>query len=287
MDTNINPEQAVETVQNYARIISGLDWKTAVTAVAILVLGFLLVKLVLRLESRALEKSRFLPPSTHAMIKTLSKVLLYLVVLITAAGYVGIPMTSFVAVLSVVGIAVSLAVQGLLGNLVGGFIILGARPLEVGQFVETSGVMGTVDRIGMVYTRLVGIDGRLIYLPNSALYTSQVVNYSQYGKRRVTAVISVQYGFSPEEVREAIQLAISRVEGIHQDPAPMIWLDSFGDSGIVYNAHVWCDGSAFLRVKYALNDALWHAFREKGVTIPYPHLQVLMGDDSPQAKQSQ
>ena len=284
MDTAINAEEAVETVQNYARIISGLDWRTAVTALAILVLGFILVKLILRLERKALSRGRVLPPSTHTMVLTLSKVILYFVVLITAANYVGLPVTSFVAVLSVVGIAVSLAVQGLLSNLVGGFIILGARPLEVGQFVETAGVMGTVDRIGMVYTRLVGIDGRLIYLPNSALYTSQVVNYSQYGKRRVTAVISAHYGHSPEEVREAIRLALSRVEGIHQDPAPMIWLENFADSGIVYNVHAWCDGSAFLQTKYALNEALWHAFRERGITIPYPHVQVLSGDDAPQTK---
>ena len=274
MDTTLDPETAVETMDSIRQTLAGLDLKTALLAVLFLVLGIVAVKLFIRLERKVLTRSRYLPPSTHNIVLTLSRFVLYFVLVVTVAGYVGIPVTSFVAVLSVVGIAVSLAVQGLLTNLVGGFIILGAQPMEVGQFVETNGLMGTVDRIGMIYTRLIGIDGRLIYLPNAGLYTSQVINYSQYGKRRVTAVISASYGDPPDRVREAIQLALSRVEGIHPDPAPLIWLESYGDSGIVYNVHVWCDGSAFLRVKYSLNEQLYYAFRDKGLTIPFHQVDV-------------
>ena len=285
MDTAIDPETAVGTMDSIRQTLTGLDWRTALMAVVFLVLGILLVKLFVRVEKKALTKSRYLPPSTHSIVLTLSRIVLYFILIVTVAGFVGIPVTTFVAVLSVVGIAVSLAVQGLLTNLVGGFIILGAQPLEVGQFVETGGLMGTVDRIGMIYTRLIGIDGRLIYLPNATLYTSQVINYSQYGKRRATAVISASYGDPPDKVREAIQLAISRVEGVHPEPGPFIWLESYGDSGIVYNVHVWCDGSVFLQVKYSLNEQLYYAFREKGLTIPFHQVDVhLDGPAAPKAE---
>ena len=272
---SMNSEETVEAVENYMKILSGLDRQTAIFALVFLVLGFVMVRLVLRVEKKALESSRALPPSTHAMIRTLSRVMLDFVVIITVANYVGIPVSSFVAVLSIVGIAITLAVQGLLGNLVGGFIILGAKPFEVGQFVETGGISGTVEQIGMVYTRLLAADGRRVYLPNSTLYTSQVINYSQYGKRRVTAVISADYACSPEKVKDAVRLAISRVEGIDMTREPLIFLENFADSGITYNIHVWCNAADFLSVKYALNEQLWYAFRESGVEIPFPHMQIL------------
>ncbi len=267
-------EDTLNSLENAIQIVKSKDFQTIVIALAILVLGFVAVRLILRLEKRLLKKSRLLPPSSHTIVRTLTRVILDIVVVLTAAGYVGIPLTSFVVVLSVAGVAISLAIQGLLSNLVGGFIILGAEPLRVGDYVEANGMAGTVIEIRMIYTRLQSPDGRLIYIPNSTLYTSQVINYSALGKRRIDLNVSAAYGNSPEQVHEAIDLAISRTEGLLADPEPLVWLESYDSSGITYSLHVWCPGNDFLGRKYALNEALWTAFRDKGITFPFPQLDV-------------
>ena len=271
-------QETVETVETYVNLIKSTEIKKLVFVVLGMVLGFILVRLILRLLKKILKKSRHLPESTHTILCTLLRILLDLIVIITAAGYLGIPMTSFVALLSVIGIAVSLAVQGLLTNLVGGFIILGSKPFEVGHFIEACSLSGTVKQIGIIYTRLQAPDGRIIFIPNGTLYTSQVINYTALGTRRVTLTPSASYDNSPDEVRAAILLAVSRVPGIFQDPAPVIQLEAYGDSSISYNVHVWCGGSDFIRVKYELNEALYQAFKDSGVIMTYPHLNVHMNN---------
>ena len=272
MDLNVN-EEAVENVSAVVELLKKVDWRTGLTALAAAVLGVILIRLLIRLEKKALARSRFLPATAHTMICTLTRIALYFVLVITVAGILGIPVTSFVAVLSVVGIAVTLAVQGLLSNLVGGFILIGAQPAAVGDFVESGGLSGTVKEIGMMYTRLQAPDGRIIHIPNSTLCTAQVINYTALGRRRVDLTVPAPYDVSPEKVREAILLAISRVEGIAEDP-PLIWLESFDDSAITYSLHVWTSSADFIRVKYELNDALWNAFRDRDITIPFPQRDV-------------
>ena len=273
--------EVAKTMQNYISIFSSAELRQIITAAAVLIIGILLVKLIMRLVSRGLKHSRFLPPATHTIISALIRFVLYFIVVVTAAGVIGIPITSFVAILSVIGVAVSLAVQGLLSNLVGGFILLSARPFDVGHFIEAGGISGSVQEIGLMYTRLQAPDGRLIHIPNSVLYTQQVINYSSLGKRRITLTLSASYDSPPELVREAILLAVQRVGGFHGDPAPMIQLESYGDNAIAYNVHIWCDGSDFIRKKYELNEAIYAAFRDKGVVFTYPHVNVHMAQANP------
>ena len=275
MDTTA-AEETVETVQTYVSLFASLDVQTILIALGGLILGFVLVRLILHLQKKALAHSRYLPPSTHSIIRSLTRIGLDFLVIVTVANYVGIPISTFVALLSVIGIAISLAVQGLLSNLVGGFLLLGAKPFEVGHFIETGGITGTVREIRMIYTRLEAPDGRFIYLPNSSLFTSQVVNYTQLGKRRITLTVSASYDNSPQQVREAISLALSRMEGVYEEPAPVIQLEAYGDSAITYNIHFWCEGGNFLTLKYAMNEELYSAFHEKGVQMTYPHLNVHM-----------
>lgn len=269
-----NGQEVAQTVENYFQILSSAERRQLITAAVILVLGILAVKLIIRLVKKGLKHSRVLPPSTHTIVLTILRFVLYFVVVVTAANAVGIPISSFVAILSVVGIAVSLAVQGLLSNLVGGFILLGAKPFEVGDFVEADGVSGSVAEIGTMYTRLQAPDGRLVFIPNSSLNTQKIINYTALGKRRITLTFSVSYDDPPEKVREAVLLAAERVGGFLAEPAPMFQLETYGDSAIGYNFHIWCDGADFIRLKYELNETLYTVFREKGVTFTYPHLNV-------------
>ena len=264
-----------ETVQEYVSIFSSIDWITGVKALAILLIGFILVKLLLKGVRKGLKQSH-IPPTVHSMILTLLRILLDVIVILSAANEIGIPVTSFIALLSLAGLAVSLAVQGILSNFASGFIVLSSHPFEVGHFIEHDSVTGTVREIRMLHTRLETPDGKMIYVPNSTLASSRVINYSETGKRRVEISVSASYNNSPDQVKAAIQSAVQKTPGILEDPRPMIFLDSYGDSAINYRLMVWVNGADFLTVKNALNEALYTAFAEHRVEMTYPHLNVHM-----------
>ena len=180
MDTTVDVSQ-VEEVINIAKSQTP---QKIIAAAIVLVVGLILSRMVVKLINRLLEKYRVVP-SVTSMLRTMIRFVIDLIVVMIAANVLGIPITSFVAVFSVIGIAISLAVQGVLSNLAGGLIILTVKTFEIGQFVETDGYSGTVKDINLMYTRLLAPDGRVIFVPNSTTYTSRIINYSMNPQRRI------------------------------------------------------------------------------------------------------
>ena len=264
-----------ETVQQYVSIFQSLDWQTGLKAAAILLIGFTIVKLLLKTVRKGLKKSH-IPTTVHTMVLTLLRIVLDLVVILSAANAIGIPVTSFIALLSLIGFAISLAAQGILSNLASGFIVLSSRPFEVGHFIEHDSITGTVREIRMLHTRIETPDGKMIYIPNSMLAAGRVINYSETGKRRVEISVSASYENSPEQVKNAIRAAIQKTAGVLEDPGPMIFLENYGDSAISYRLMVWVNGADFLTVKNVLNEMLYSAFAENHVEMTYPHLNLHM-----------
>ncbi len=264
-----------QTVQQYVEIVQNVDLRTAAVAVAMLVLGILVVHLALKAADRLLARSG-VPKTLHSMIRTMTRIVLYLVVVLTVANYIGIPVTSFVALLGLAGLAVSLALQGVLSNVAGGFIILLSHPFEVGNFVEHDGITGTVREIRMMHTRLETPDGKMVYVPNSSLSGARVINYSETGARRVEISVTASYDNSPAQVREAVLDAVARTKGALQDPAPLVVVDHYGESDIAYTILVWAKSDDFIFVKWGLTEDLYKAFAEHGVEFSYPHMNVHM-----------
>lgn len=262
-----------ETVQAYTDIIRSVDWQTGLKAAGILVIGLVVVRLLLHVVRKLLKKSH-VPATVHSMVVTLLRILLDLVVVLSAANAIGIPVTSFIALLSLIGLAISLALQGVLSNLASGFIVLGSHLFEAGQIIEHGSVTGTVREIRMLHTVVETFDGKVVYIPNSSISGGQVVNVTKMGKRRVELGVSASYDCSPEQVRKAVLAAVSRTDGILRDPAPAVFLDSYGDSAIGYKIWVWTRSEDFLDVKNRLNELLYRTFAENGVEMTYPHLNV-------------
>jgi small conductance mechanosensitive channel len=262
-----------ETIQGYADILKTVDWQTGLKAAAILLIGLAAAKLVLRFVRKVLKKSR-VPAAVHSILMTLMRVLLDLVVVLAALNALGIPVTSFIALLSLAGLAISLALQGVLGNLASGLIVVGSRPFDVGDVIEHDGIAGTVREIRMMHTVLETFDGRMVYIPNSSISGGRVINVTQTGRRRVDISVSASYNQSPAQVRKAIGDAITRTEGILEDPAPTVFLDSYGDSAINYGIRVWTASENYMNVKNTLTELLYSTFAENRVEMTYPHINV-------------
>ncbi len=262
-----------KTIQDYTNILKTVDWMTGLKAAAILLIGLAAVRLFLHVLRGALKKSR-IPAAVHSILVTLLRVLLNLVVILSALNAIGIPVTSFIALFSLVGLAISLALQGLLGNLASGLIVLGSSPFDVGDSIEHDGVAGVVREIRMMHTVVETFDGKTAYIPNSSISGSRVVNMTRLGRRRVEISVSASYDQSPAQVRKAIGAAVSRTEGILTDPAPAVFLDSYGDSAINYGIWVWTAPADYMKVKTMLTELLYTTFAENKVEMTYPHLNV-------------
>lgn len=273
-----------EQVREYVDIVQNMDWQTGLKGLATLVLGLMLVRLLIHVVDKALKRSQ-IPTTLHAMIRTLLRILLDLVVILSAANAIGIPVTSFVTVLGLAGLAISLAVQGMLSNLASGFIILSSRPFAVGHFIEENNIMGTVREIRMLHTRMETPDGKMVYVPNSVLSGTQIINYTETGKRRMDISVSASYGNPPEQVRRAANNALKGVEGILTDPVPEFFLDRYDDSAIQYILRFWVKGGDFMRVQHEVTEKLYSVFASEGVVMTYPHLNVHLKEMEPGQEQ--
>ncbi|MBQ2785610.1 MAG: mechanosensitive ion channel [Oscillospiraceae bacterium] len=242
-------------------------------AVVIAVIGCLLIRLVMNLLVKVLEKSK-LEKAAYSLVKTLVRTALYVLLALIVASSLGIDVTGIVALASVATLAVSLALQNMLANVIGGFTLLYTHPFKSGDYVEIAGQSGTVTEIGMSYTKLNTPDNKMISIPNSAVVAAQIVNYTTMGTRRAEITVTAAYSAPAEKVIETL-LEVAKDERILQEPAaPFAALTGYGESSIGYVLRFWVNGSDYWDVYYKVNREIKVAFDKAGVEMTYPHLNV-------------
>ena len=241
-------------------------------AIALLVVGLIIIRIIMKLVGKALEKSK-LEKAAHTLIKSVIRVGLYLLLLLTVASSLGIDVTGVVALASVLTLAVSLAVQNALSNVVGGFTLLSNKPFVSGDFVEIAGQSGTVQEIGLAYTKLTTADNKTVSIPNSSVVSAEIVNYTTAGTRRVDIKVSASYDAPVEQVLEALKQAAT-VETAMEDKPPFAAVSDYGDSAIVYLLQVWCKSSDYWATNCEVRKRIKAVFDEQGISMTYPHINV-------------
>lgn len=181
-------------------------FKTVSTALILAAAGILAVRLLMKLLDRALEKSK-LEKAAHSLIRSLVRAALYLLLGLSVASALHIDVTGVVALASVLTLAVSLSLQNMLSNVIGGFTVLYTHPFHSGDYVEIGGQSGTVQEINMTYTVLATPDNKIVSIPNSAVTAAQITNYSSSGTRRVEIAVSAAYSAPVQKVIDALALA--------------------------------------------------------------------------------
>lgn len=247
---------------------------SVVSAVITLVIGILVIRIVMAVIKRALAKSK-LEKAAHSLVLSLCNVVLYLLLCLTIASGLGIDVTSVVALASVLTLAVSLALQNMMSNVIGGFTILTTHPFHSGDYVEIAGQAGTVMEISMTYTTLQTPDNKMISIPNSAVVGAQIVNYSAAGTRRVDINVSASYDAPVQKVIETLVQA-GTVEKAFVEPAPFAAVVSYGESAINYTLRVWVKTEDYWDVFFDVNQRVKAQFDEEGVAMSYPHVNVHM-----------
>lgn len=238
----------------------------------ILLAGIVVIRIIVKLVNKVLEKSK-LEKAAHGMVRSLVKTVLYLLLILMAVSSLGVDVTGVLALASVATLAVSLALQDLLSNLVGGFTLVYTHPFSAGDYVEIAGQAGTVEAIGMTYTKLLTPDYKLVQIPNASVVSSEIVNYSCTGKRRVAIDITASYDAPVDKVLEALKEAAS-VDGILDDPAVFSAVTAYGDHAIHYVVRVWCPTDKYWDVYNAALYNVKKVFDREGIEMTYPHLNV-------------
>ena len=264
----------LEKMMNWCKIQLQLAFDTAVPAAVILVIGLLAIRTLMTLVNKLLDNTK-LEKAAHGLIRSVLRVVLYVLLGLMVADRLGIDVTGVVALASVLTLAVSLSVQDLLTNVFGGFTLLYTHPFKSGDYVEVAGKGGTVLEISMTYTKLATPDNKIISIPNSSVVSGDIINYTVSGTRRVEVKLQAVYSEPSQKVIDAL-LQAATVDKVLLEPAPMAVIDSYGDNGIIYALRVWTKTEDFWDVYYTINQNIRDIFLAQDIKMAYPHMHIYM-----------
>ena len=264
------PEETVEVFEQVAR---GLTLTKALYGLLLFLGCMAVMKVILSLIDRTMTRLK-VEPTVHKFTHSCLKVLMWVITGLIVAAYLDFPINSLVTVLGVIGVALSLSLQGSLSNLAGGITVMVSRPFAVGDYVEAGGVSGTVSEIGLVYTKLKTIDNKIIFIPNGEISGEKIVNYNKQERRRVDLTFTVSYDADPERVKEIMRQVIGAHPKALFTPEPFVRTTSLGESSVGYTLRVWCATQDYWDLYYDLLEQVRAAFDREGVELTYNHLNV-------------
>lgn len=260
------------------------EWATTtgikiLIALVVLLIAFRIINVICRKFSAKLEATGKVDQTLTRALTNVSRIGLKILVVICLIGYLGIETSGISALIASLGVCVGLAVNGTLSNLAGGVMILITRPFKVGDYINAQGGEGTVEDISICYTKILTVDNKAVYLPNSALSTGVIVNFSEQELRRVDLDFSVG-GNDPALVRNVLLDVCEKEELVKNDPAPFARLTDYGaGNGVKITLRAWCDSAAYWDTYFALLDDVQKAFDEAGIVVPFNQLDVHIKND--------
>ena len=242
-------------------------------AVIIAVIGLFIIRAINKLLDKVLEKSK-LEKAAHSLLKGLVKTVMSILLALIVASSLGVDVTGIVALASVLTLAVSLALQNMLANVIGGFTLLYTHPFASGDFVEIAGQSGSVEEVGIAYTKLMTPDNKLISIPNSAVVAAQITNYTASGCRRVDIDVSASYDAPTQLVIDTLVGTASASFVLTEPEQPYAVLVSYGESVINYTLRFWVKTDDYWAALFAVNQKIKEEFDAAGVKMSFPHLNV-------------
>jgi small conductance mechanosensitive channel len=213
-------------------------------------------------------------PSLNTFLTGLVKALLYVSLFIGLATILGVPMSSFLAILGAAGLAIGLALQGSLSNFAGGVLILLFKPFKVGDVISGQSHTGTVSKIDILYTHLNTFDNREVVIPNGSLANSDIVNITANPTRRIDINVGVSYDTDLKKARTVIIEILKNDERVNAEPEPVVWLNNFGDSSLDLVVRAWANKENVWPVYWDTMEKIKEAFDRHEIEIPFPQRVV-------------
>ncbi len=245
-----------------------------IIALIILLVSFKIINKLGERFSKKLEHNNRVDKTLSRTLMSASKIGMKVLVVVALVGFLGIETSGISTVIASLSVCAGLAVNGTLSNLAGGVLLLITRPMKLGDYITAQGYDGTVEQIGICYTKIVTFDNKTIYLPNSGLSTGTIMNYSEMKTRRVDYDFSVA-GNDMQTVRETLKEIADSNDLILKDPEVFIGITDFGaGNGVKMTLRVWCKTEDYWTVYGYVYEEAEKRFAEKGIVIPFDQLDV-------------
>jgi len=242
-------------------------------ALLIFIAGRKLAKLLLKLIQQMMEKAQvdaMLMRFAHSLLNGL----FLLFIVIAAFSQLGVDTTSFIALLGAAGLAVGLALRDSLKDFASGILLLIFQPFKVGHTIETSGITGSVEEIGVFTTRLKTGDNREVTIPNGKIYSAMIINNSIRDTRRIDMVFGIEYSDDIQLAKAIMNDILANDARILKEPAALVAVVELADSSVNFNVRPWVNNADYWPVRYDVTEKIKLAFDAHGISIPFPQIAL-------------
>ncbi len=242
-------------------------------AVAIYMIGRWIVRRIVQLLDVAFER-RKVDISLRMFVRNAVKVVFMLLLILIVAQTLGVNVTSVIALFSAATLAIGMALSGTAQNFAGGVMILVMKPYRVGDFISAQGQSGTVREIKLFSTVITTGDNQTIYIPNNAIATAIIDNYSTADLRRVDWTIGISYGDDVDAARKALLEILASDTRILAQPAPVVWVAELADSAVNLTVRAWTRNADYWDVFFQNNERFYKRLPEHGINFPFPQVDL-------------
>lgn len=246
---------------------------TLLGAIILYVLGRYIIKFILKIVVRFMERHS-IDVELQSFLRQVIRWALYITLFLIIVQILGLPASSFIAVLGTAGVAIGLALQGSLSNFAGGIMILLFKPFRIGESIEAKGQRGTVKNIGLFATTINKFSNEEVIIPNGPLFNDNIINYSREPKRRVKLLVGIGYSSDIKKAKEILLQVALDDERIHSEPAPVVYVEELADSSVNISVRFWCDNDQYWNCLFDATEKVKMEFDRNGIEIPFPQQDV-------------
>ncbi len=266
----------METIQEILNFsVGSFSVGNIIAAIVIFIICHAVIKTLMVPVEKILEYMK-IEQTLRGFLRTVIKVILDFVAVCIIADSIGIPIASLLAVLGMFGVAIALSVQGALSNLANGVMLLVAKPFKAGDYVEAGGVEGVVHEISLLCTKIVTVDNKDIFVPNSEIAGGKITNFSSEKLRRVDIAVRAGYNNDTETVKKALREAMTATPDVLTDPEPFARVSGYKEYAVEYTVRAWTEGANYWSVYFNLMENISKAYAANGVNGAVPGMNIYM-----------
>lgn len=244
-----------------------------VIGLLVLIIGMWLSSRMTKLFSKFMEKRDF-DPTLRPFLRTFMSFGLKILVIVIVISTMGVEMTSIIAVLGSIGLAIGLALQGSLSNVAGGVMLLLLKPFQKGDLIKAQGETGVVQEISIISTKIKTLDNQMVFIPNGPLASGTITNVTHEPIRRVDITFGISYTDDYNKARNIILKIIEETPQVIKDPLPLVRMNALADSSVNIATRAWCNTEDYWDVFFHLMETVKATFDKEGISIPFPQRDV-------------